>query len=107
MGFAVGQHLRRLVLTSALLDAPQAQSTGLIDDIESPEALIESALKRAEKLARIPDDVYAFNKKQLHREANEQITTVQPVDDPRVDELWASSTVQERIKSYLESLQRR
>ena len=59
----------RLVLTAALLDPPQAQSIGLIDGVEAPDALLDSVLDQAQTMARIPADVFAFSKRQLQRPA--------------------------------------
>ncbi len=57
----------RLVLTAALLDPPQAQSIGLVDGVEAPDALLDSVLGQAQTMAQIPADVFAFSKRQLQR----------------------------------------
>lgn len=51
---AIGPAAGRLVLTAALLDAAQAQAIGLVHDIDLPDALLDSALGRAQKMAQIP-----------------------------------------------------
>ena len=96
----------RLVLTAALLDAPQAQSIGLIDDIEAPGALLDSVLRQAQTMAQIPADVFAFSKRQLQRPARERIAA-RTGDEEAVLAMWLSAGTREAIAGYLSTLSKR
>ena len=96
----------RLVLTAALLDAPQAQSIGLIDDIEAPGALLDSVLRQAQTMAQIPADVFAFSKRQLQRPARERIAA-RSGDEEAVLAMWLSAGTREAIAGYLSTLSKR
>ena len=96
----------RLVLTAALLDAPQAQSIGLIDDIEAPGALLDSVLRQARTMAQIPADVFAFSKRQLQRPARERIAA-RTGDEEAVLAMWLSAGTREAIAGYLSTLSKR
>jgi enoyl-CoA hydratase len=104
---AVGPFVSRLVLTGELLDAARAQSVGLIDFVEAPEAIVDSAVHRARKLAQVPAEVFTFSKRQLQRQARERIATLRAEDDAAVVDLWSSTGVQAAISGYLQSLDQR
>jgi enoyl-CoA hydratase len=107
MRHAVGPFTARLVLTCELLDAAHAHKVGLIDSVETPQTLLDSAVRQAEKLAHVPAEVFTFSKQQLQRDTRERIATLQAADDAAVTEMWASADVQAAIAGYLESMERR
>ncbi len=96
----------RLVLTAALLDAPQAQSIGLIDGIEAPDALLDSVLHQAQAMAQIPAGVFAFSKRQLHRPARERIAA-RSGDEEAVLAMWSSARTRDAMARYLDALRQR
>jgi enoyl-CoA hydratase len=102
----IGPAAGRLVLTAALLDAPQAQSIGLIDDIEAPDVLLDSVLRQAQAMARIPADVFAFSKRQLQRPARERIAA-RTGDEEAVLAMWSSAATRDAIAGYLSTLRQR
>jgi len=102
----IGPAAGRLVLTAALLDAPQALSMGLIDSIEAPEALLDSVLHQAQTMARIPADVFAFSKRQLQRPARERIAA-RSADQEAVLAMWSSARTRDAIAGYLSTLRQR
>ena len=107
MRHAVGPFVGRLVLSCDLLDGTQAQSVGLIDHVEAPETILDAAVRRAEKLAQVPTEVFSFSKEQLRRKTRERIAALQVKDDATVTSLWASRSVQAAIAGHLESLEQR
>ena len=107
MRSAVGPFVRRLALTAILLDGSQALAVGLIDEIVEPEGILDAAVRQATKLRQIPQDVFAFSKKQLHRPTRERITARQAEDDPLVSELWESPGVRVAIGHYLQLLRQK
>jgi len=62
---------RRLALTSRLLAPKEAITTGMVDEVVPAEALIETALTRAESLATRP--AFVACKRQLRAKANAEI----------------------------------
>jgi enoyl-CoA hydratase/carnithine racemase len=102
----IGPAAGHLVLTAALLDAPQAQTIGLIDDIEAPAALLDSVLSRAQTMAQIPADVFAFSKRQLQQPARERIAA-RSGDEEAVLAMWSSARTRDAITGYLNTLKQR
>jgi enoyl-CoA hydratase len=107
MRHVLGPRAVRLVLRGELLEPSQAQSIGLVDDIEPPESLVSRALQRATTLCHIPAEVFEFSKHQLHEPARSRVLTVATEADERVLELWSSSPVHDAIASYLHALRSR
>ena len=103
----LGPQTTRLVLSGQLLGPPAAQSIGLVDHVEPSESLVTRALERASALSRIPADVFAFTKQQLHEPATSRVLALGPEADERVLELWCSNPVHAAIASYLHALRSR
>lgn len=103
---AVGAVTGHLVLTAALLDPAQARSIGLIDHIEPPPGLLDVSVGHAQRMARIPAEVYSFSKRQLQRPAREQIAAHSD-DDEMVLASWSSDRTLDAIAGYLDALERR
>jgi enoyl-CoA hydratase len=103
---AAGPAASRLVLTADLLGPAQAQAIGLIHDIAEPSALLDSVIGRAQRLAQIPADVFAFSKRQLQQPARERITARRG-DDRDVLATWSSAATHATIAAYLGQLRRR
>ena len=106
MRHAVGPAAGNLVLTARLLDAAQAQSIGLIHDVEAPEALLDSALALAQTMAKTPAEVFLLSKRQL------QLPARAAMDGHDADEVaiavgWESSGTRDAIAGYLASLGQR
>jgi enoyl-CoA hydratase len=103
---AIGPAAGHLVLTAALLGASQAQSIGLVHDIEGPDALLDAAVGRAGKMAQIPAEVFSFSKRQLQRPARDRIAA-RSGDDEAVRAIWSSAGARTAIAGYLEQLRQR
>jgi enoyl-CoA hydratase len=106
MRHAAGPAAGRLVLTAELLDAEQAQAIGLVHDIGKPDALLDSALDQAQKMARIPADVFSFSKRQLQQPARDRIAALSH-DDEAVLAMWSSARTRNGIAGYLDALRQR
>jgi enoyl-CoA hydratase/carnithine racemase len=107
MRHVLGPATRRLVLGSELLPPREALAAGLIDRVTEPEALLDEAVAEAERLARIPPEVYAFTKRQLQGPARERIEALSPADDDRSTQMWASPAVREAIIGFMGDLKQR
>jgi enoyl-CoA hydratase len=103
---AVGPAAGQLVLTAALLDPAQAQSIGLVHDSEEPDALLDSVLRRAHRMAQVPADVFAFSKRQLQLPARERIAA-HSGDEEAILAMWSSARTRDTITGYLDALKQR
>jgi enoyl-CoA hydratase len=103
---AIGPAAGHLVLTAALLDASQAQSIGLVHDVTGPDDLLDSAINRAQQMAQIPAEVFAFSKRQLQQPARDRIAA-RSGGDEAVLAMWSSDRTQAAIARYLDTLKQR
>ena len=103
---AIGPAAGRLVLTAALLDPSQAQSIGLVHEVTGPDVLVDAAIDRAEEMAQIPAEVFAFSKRQLQRPARDHIAA-RSSDDETVLATWSSDRTRDGIARYLDALKQR
>ena len=78
---AAGPAARRLVLEAALLSPDEAVAAGLVDRVTAPGSLLDEAIAEAERLGKIPADVYAYTKRQLQAPARALIDAISPADD--------------------------
>ncbi|WGI23206.1 enoyl-CoA hydratase/isomerase family protein [Amylibacter sp. IMCC11727] len=67
--------LRKLLLNGEPYNAEQALAAGILDAVVEPDALMETALKAAEKYAALPPKTYAVAKSQLRRDTVQAIET--------------------------------
>jgi enoyl-CoA hydratase len=106
MRHAIGAAVGHLVLTAALLDPAQAQSVGLVQHICEAEGLLDSAVDRAEQMARIPADVFSLSKRQLQQPARDRIAA-RSGDEEAATAMWSSARTREAITRYLGALRDR
>jgi enoyl-CoA hydratase len=106
MRHAIGPAAGNLVLTARLLDAVQAQSIGLIHDVEAPEALLDSAVALARTMAKTPAEVFLLSKRQLQLPARAAMDG-HDADEVAIAAGWESSGTRDAIAGYLASLGQR
>jgi enoyl-CoA hydratase len=97
---AAGPAAGRLVLTAELLDVAAAQAIGLVTRSES---VVDDAVARAASMGEIPEEVFAFSKRQLRQPVWERISK-HAADDETVLEVWSSEETRVRIAAYMASL---
>src|ERR1700722_1322458 len=102
MRHAVGPAAGNLALTARLLDAAQAQSIGLIHDVEAPEVLLDSAVTLAQAMAKTPVEVFALSKRQLQLPARAAMDG-HDADEETIAVSWESSGTRDAIAAYLAS----
>ena len=103
---AIGPAAGRLILTAALLSAPQARSIGVVDDVEVPDALLDSVIRRAQTMAQVPADVFSLTKRQLQRPARDRIAA-RSGDAETMLATWSSARTRDAITGYLSTLKQR
>jgi enoyl-CoA hydratase len=106
MRHAIGPAVGHLVLTAELLDPARAQSIGLVQHVCEPDVLLDSAIDRAQQLARIPADVFSFSKRQLQQPARDQIAA-RSGDEEAAMAMWSSDRTRDAIARYLGALKDR
>lgn len=106
MRHAIGPAAGNLVLTARLLDAAQAQSIGLIHDVEAPEALLDSAVALARSMATTPAGVFSLSKRQLQQPARAAMDG-HDADEEAIEAGWRSPGTRDAIAGYLDSLGQR
>ena len=100
---AAGPVAGELVLTAVMLSPGQARSAGLVHEVEAPDALLEMTIGRAQAMARIAPEVFAFSKRQLQRPARERIAAGR-ADDAAVEAMWSAPGTLAAIAGYVEAL---
>jgi enoyl-CoA hydratase len=105
MRHAVGPAAGNMVLTARLLHAAQAQSIGLIHDVEAAEALLDSAVAQAQAMAKIPAEVFALSKRQLQLPARAAMDGHE-ADEQAIATSWESLGTRDAIAAYMAGLAR-
>ena len=105
MRHAVGPAVGNMVLTARLLHAAQAQSIGLIHDVEAPEALLDSAVAHAQAMAKIPAEVFALSKRQVQLPARAAMDGHE-ADEQAIATSWESLGTRDAIAAYMAGLAR-
>jgi enoyl-CoA hydratase len=107
MRHVMGPAVRRLVWNAELLGPAEALAAGLVDEVTAPEELDGAALAAAERLARIPADVYAYTKRQLQGPARDRLASVSQADDDASTQMWASPAVLAAIDGFMSALKQK
>lgn len=103
MRHAVGPSAGRMVLTAEVLDPERARAIGLVDHVEPAGELLDTAVRHARRMARVPAEVYALSKRQLRRPAWQRISENE-ADDEQVTDSWASDETRAAITAYLDRM---
>ena len=101
---AAGSAIRRIALTGETFSPPDALRLGLIDEVVDPDSLLDEATRRAEALGRIPAEVYAFTKGQLHAPARERIEAQRSRHDAMVRQQWSADETHGAMAAFLRDL---
>jgi enoyl-CoA hydratase len=101
---AIGeQRARRLVLTGATHDAPQALELGLVDEVVPADRLLETALATAQRLAAMtPADTFRLTKHLLRLAATERLARHRAAEDPQTLQLWQARAADGTVRDYME-----
>jgi enoyl-CoA hydratase len=101
---ATGRHFEEVVLFGRNYGVQDALQRGLVDEIVAADEVLPTALRRAEKLAAIPQAVYRLNKQAMRGPVVERIESYREANDAEAGRLWASEEVKASIKSFLDNL---
>jgi enoyl-CoA hydratase len=94
----------RLALSAELVDLTTALAMHAVDEVVPPDALLSTAIARAELRAARGLASYRMTKLQLRRPAMDLIERVAPGEDPLVRQAWADQASLDRIRGFLATL---
>jgi enoyl-CoA hydratase len=100
--FAAPRHVQKLVYGGATFSAHQAQEHGLVDEVTDPDALLDHAVKAAERLASLPHAAFALTKRQVRQPAWARMQDEGSRFDSTVEELWSSPDTLAAIRAYVD-----
>ena len=78
----------------------------MVDDVEVPDALLDSVIRRAQAMARVPADVFSLTKRQLQQPARDRIAA-RSGDAETILATWSSARTRDAITGYLSTLKQR
>ncbi len=103
MRAAIAPQFLRSVLYLAETQEPEAaRELGLIDEIAAPDALIDRACARAERLASLPGDGFATTKRDLRRPVLDRIRARETEVGQEIAARWGERRTRDGIRAYLE-----
>jgi enoyl-CoA hydratase len=81
---------RRLVLRAELISPSEALAIGALDELVSPDSVLDRALEVAAEMAQLPRSAYPVVKQQLRRETLDQLAAVLDGRSDPVASGWVS-----------------
>jgi enoyl-CoA hydratase len=100
----LGSRTADLMLSARLLEADDALTTGLVDEVVPAEELVDRAVECASRWGALPAGVFAHTKRQLQGPVRDRIAARTATDDPAMREMWASAGVRDAITQYMADL---
>ena len=96
------RHFQTVVYRAETHEPAAALALGLIDEVVEPDALLDSALASAERLASVPAETFAITKREIRRPALERIRALEPTVAREVHAQWLEPRTLDGIRAYLD-----
>ena len=96
------QHLSRVMIGGAMVDAEEAREFGLVDEVASPEELLDRAVAAGHRLGAIDPATFSLTKSQLRAPALERMRAGQGETQQLVEEIWTTREAMQRIRAHVE-----
>jgi enoyl-CoA hydratase len=96
------RHVRSLAYGGATWDADESLARGMVDEVVSPDALLERAMEHARDLATLPTHAFTITKHQLRRAAIERAQANRTLFDDAVRSAWSSDDTRQAIRDYID-----
>ncbi|MCC6738017.1 MAG: enoyl-CoA hydratase/isomerase family protein [Planctomycetia bacterium] len=93
--------LQEVALTGRVWRPEEAVARGLVDEVVAPEALLPTAIARAEGFAAIPPAAWRLTKQQLRAETLARMDEDQKSLGAEILEAWCAPEVAEAVKAYV------
>jgi enoyl-CoA hydratase len=95
------QHLQPMIYLARTIEAAEAKSMGIIDEVVPPGDLLTRAIAVARQLSEIPLDAFRLTKRQLREPYLHDAARIASASADEIDALWADPRSHEHIKTYL------
>jgi enoyl-CoA hydratase len=95
------QHLQPMLYLAKTVEAPEAKSMGLIDEVVAPDDLLRRANEMARQLAEIAPEAFRLTKRQIREPFLRDAAAIASVSADEIDAHWASPQTHQRIRAYL------
>lgn len=96
------ERFEEVVFGAATYSSREAREIGFVDEVVSPDRVLERAVEVAETLGRIPPETYALVKTAVRRPALERIAAHGPAHDAAATRVWQSDEARAAIRGYLD-----
>jgi len=96
------QHLSRVMVGGGTYDAEAAREFGLVDEVASPEELLDRAVAAAHHLAAIHPATFSLTKAQLRAPTLERMRAGQDLVQQLAEEIWATPEAMQRIRAHVD-----
>ena len=96
------QHLSRVMVDGATYDADEARAFGLVDEVASPEDLLNRAVAAAQRLGAIHPATFSLTKAQLRAPALERMRAGLDQFQQLAEEIWTTPEAMQRIRAHVD-----
>lgn len=95
------QHLQPMIYLARTIEAAEAKSMGIIDEVVPLQDLLTRATAVARQLSEIPLTAFRLTKRQLREPYLHDAARIASASADEIDSLWADPRTHEHIKAYL------
>jgi enoyl-CoA hydratase len=93
---------QELVNSGRTVEPGEAQALGMVEELADPVDLLDSALRRAQRLAAIPAGAFRMAKLQMRAAALERVERGNRAHAGAIVEAWARPETLDAVRAYLE-----
>jgi enoyl-CoA hydratase len=102
--FVIGNHgLEEIVYSAGTSRVEAARDLGLVDEIVSPEDLLDRAVAVAERMALVAAETFDLTKGQIRRPVLDRLAAGADSADREVERIWRLASTRETIRGYVEA----
>jgi enoyl-CoA hydratase len=95
------QHLQPMLYLAKIIEASEAKSIGIIDEVVPSENLLRRATEIARQLAEITPDAFRLTKRQIREPFLRNAAEIERVSADEIDAKWSDPATHEHIRVYL------
>ncbi len=95
------QHLQPMLYLAKTIEAAEAKSIGIIDEVVPSENLLNRANEIARQLSAIAPDAFRLTKRQIREPFLRDAAEIARVSAGEIDAKWAAPETHEHIRAYL------
>lgn len=95
------QHLQSMIYLARTVEAAEAKSMGIIDEVVSAEDLMPRAGELARQLAAVPADAFRITKRQFREPFLHDASRMAGASADEIDAVWRDKRVHDHIRRYM------